>query len=61
VQPLDVLEGEEIPLGQDGASLRIEGGGVTIRQDGVPVEVRVGEGGVVVQPSGSPSPGQPPP
>ncbi len=61
VQPLDVLEGEEIPLGQDGASLRIEGGGVTIRQEGVPVEVRVGEGGVVVQPAASPSPSQPPP
>jgi len=60
VQPLDVLEGEEIPLGQDGTSLRIEEGGVTIRQDGVPVEVRLNEGGVVVQPSASPSPGQPP-
>jgi penicillin-binding protein 1A len=60
VQPLDVLEGEEIPLGQDGTSLTIEGGGVTIRQDGVPVEVRVGEGGVVVQPSASPSPANPP-
>jgi penicillin-binding protein 1A len=60
VQPLDVLEGEEIPLGQDGTSLRIEEGGVIIRQDGVPVEVRLNEGGVVVQPSASPSPGQPP-
>ena len=56
VQPLDVLEGEEIPLGQDGPSLRIEGNGVTIRQDGVPVEVRLGEGGVVVQPSSAPTP-----
>ena len=59
VQPLDVLEGQEIPVGQDGATLRIEGNGVTLTQPGVPVEVRVGEGGVVVQPSATPSP--PPP
>ena len=56
VQPLDVLEGEEIPVGTDGASLRIENGGVTISGPGVPVEVRVGEGGVVVQPTGAPAP-----
>lgn len=56
VQPLDVLEGQEIPIGQDGTTLRVEGGGVTLSQPGAPVEVRVGEGGVVVQPAASPSP-----
>lgn len=56
VQPLDVLEGQEIPLGQEGATLRIEGNGVTLTQPGAPVEVRVGEGGLVVQPTGTPSP-----
>jgi penicillin-binding protein 1A len=56
IQQLDV-EGEEIPLGEDGARLRIEDGGVVLSQDGVPVEVRVNEGGVVVQPA----PTEPPP
>jgi penicillin-binding protein 1A len=60
VQPLDIVEGGEIPIGQDGAKLRIEGNGVTISQPGVPVEVRVGEGGLVVQPSGTPSAPPPP-
>ena len=55
VQQLDVPEGE-IPIGQDGASLTIDGTGVTLKQEGVPVEVRVGEGGVVVQPSAAPTP-----
>jgi penicillin-binding protein 1A len=59
VQPLDVLEGQQIPVGQDGAQIRIEGGGVTISQPGVPVEVRVGESGLVVQPAPSPSPSPP--
>jgi len=69
VQPLDVLDGEEIVVGQDGTTLRIEQGGVTLSQPGVPVEVRVDGGGVVVQPpaspraspSPSPSPVSPPP
>lgn len=58
VQPLDVIEGQEIPIGQDGTTLKIEGNGITLSQPGAPVEVRVGEGGVVVQaaPSSSPSP-----
>lgn len=60
VQPLDVLEGEQIPLGQDGASISIDGAGVTIRQDGAPVEVRVDGQGVAVQPSASPTPVDPP-
>lgn len=59
VQPLDVLEGQQIPVGPDGAQLKIEDGGVTISGPGVPVEVRVGEGGVAVQPAPSPSPSPP--
>ncbi len=56
VQPLDVLEGQAIPVGPDGAQIQIEGGGVTLTQPGVPVEVRVGEGGLVVQPTAAPTP-----
>ncbi|UYV14302.1 transglycosylase domain-containing protein [Porphyrobacter sp. ULC335] len=56
IQPLDILEGGEIPLGQDGTSLKVDEGGVTLRQDGVPVEVRVDEGGVVVKPAPAPTP-----
>jgi penicillin-binding protein 1A len=59
VQPLDMPEGE-IPIGQDGTSLQIDGNGVTLKQEGVPVEVRVNEGGVVVQPVPSPAPSSPP-
>jgi len=55
VMPMDVIEGE-IPLGQDGTSLQVDGNGVTLRQDGVPVEVRVDQGGVVVRPSPAPTP-----
>ncbi|WP_296718279.1 transglycosylase domain-containing protein [Erythrobacter sp.] len=60
VQPLDIGEGEEIPLGEDGTTLRIDGGGVTLSQEGVPIEVRLGEGGVVIQPAATPTPGSPP-
>jgi penicillin-binding protein 1A len=61
VQPLDIEEGAEIPVGENGASLRIDGGGVTLSQEGVPVEVRLGEEGLVVQPAPSPTPGANPP
>ena len=60
VQPLDVGEGEDIPLGEDGTTLRIGEDGVVIAQDGVPLELRIGEGGVVVQPAPLPS-AEPPP
>ncbi|MBU2587193.1 MAG: penicillin-binding protein [Alphaproteobacteria bacterium] len=56
IQQFDI-EGGEIPLGENGTTLRIDGSGVVIAKDGVPVEVRVGEGGVVVQPA----PSEPPP
>lgn len=55
VQPLDIGEGGEIPLGQDGTTLRIDGTGVTLSQDGVPVELRLDQGGVAVQPAPAPS------
>jgi penicillin-binding protein 1A len=55
VQPLDIIEGGEIPLGQDGTSLQIDGNGVTLKQEGVPLEVRVDQSGVAVQPAPSPS------
>ena len=56
VQPLDIIEGGEIPLGQEGTTLKIEGNGVTLSQEGVWVEMRVDNGGVAVQPAPSPSP-----
>ncbi|BDI60646.1 transglycosylase domain-containing protein [Qipengyuania nanhaisediminis] len=49
VQPLDIEEGEEIPLGEDGTRLRFEGEGVVLSQDGVPVELRIDEGGFRVE------------
>ncbi len=55
VQPLDTIEGE-IPLGQEGASLKVDDKGVTLRQDGVPVELRLEGGGVVVQSVPAPTP-----
>lgn len=59
IQQFDI-EGGEIPLGENGATLRIDRGGVVIAKDGVPVEVRVGEGGVVVQPAPTPAAAPPP-
>jgi penicillin-binding protein 1A len=59
VQPLDVLGGEDIPLGQDGTSLKVDGSGVTLKQEGVPLEVRVDGGGVVIQ--HAPAPARTPP
>ena len=47
VEPLDIdiEEGEEIPLGEDGTSLRFEEDGLVLSQDGVPVELRLTEDG----------------
>ena len=49
---IDIEEGEEIPLGEDGTTLRIEEGGLILSQDGVPMELRVTEDGVQVEPIG---------
>ena len=59
VQPLDLEEGATIPVGENGAVLRVEGNGLTLSQDGVPVEVRLTEDGLVVQPAPSSSPTPP--
>jgi penicillin-binding protein 1A len=56
IQQLDI-EGGEVLIEQDGTTLNIDGNGVTLKQEGVPVEVRVNEGGVVIQPV----PAEPPP
>lgn len=50
VQPLDVDEGEDIPLGEDGTRLRFEEEGVVLSQDGVPLEIRLGEEGFRIDP-----------
>lgn len=42
---IDIEEGEEIPLGEDGTSLRFEEEGLVLSQDGVPVELRLSEEG----------------
>ncbi len=49
VQPLDIEEGEEIPLGEDGTSLRFEEEGIVLSQDGVPVEIRLDEDGFRIE------------
>ncbi|MDC8755073.1 transglycosylase domain-containing protein [Erythrobacter sp. sf7] len=59
VQPLDLEEGATIPVGENGAVLRVEGNGLTLSQEGVPVEVRLSEDGLVVQPAPSSSPTPP--
>ena len=50
VQPLDIDEGEEIPLGDDGTVLRFEEDGLILSQDGVPVEFRIDEDGFTIEP-----------
>ncbi|MDP5103591.1 MAG: transglycosylase domain-containing protein [Erythrobacter sp.] len=64
IQQLDVDmlggEGGEIPLGEDGATLRIDNDGMVLSQKGVPVELRVTQDGVAVQPAPSPTPVTPP-
>ena len=49
VQPLDIEEGEEIPLGEDGTSIRFEQDGIVLSQDGVPLEIRLDENGFNVE------------
>ena len=53
VQPLDVPELDDIPIGDDGTRLRIrEGEGVTVSTEieGIPVDVRVDSEGFGVEP-----------
>ena len=50
VRPLDIEEGDEIPLGEDGTSLRFEEEGIILSQDGVPIEFRLDEDGFRIEP-----------
>lgn len=56
VQPLDVPEIGDIPLGDDGSRLRIRDNGVIISTDvgGVPVDVRFDESGMALEPGATP-------
>jgi penicillin-binding protein 1A len=58
VQQLDLPDSATIPLGDDGSQLRIDRQGVTVSGElqGVPIDLRVDQGGVVIQPSPSPTP-----
>lgn len=49
VQPLDIPEIEEIPLGEDGAALQIGEDGIVLTQDGVPVGLRLDEEGLRIE------------
>ncbi|MEM7665671.1 MAG: transglycosylase domain-containing protein [Pseudomonadota bacterium] len=53
VQPFDIEEGAEIPLDENGSELRFGEDGVTITTEveGVPVEFRLGEDGLEVEPA----------
>jgi len=52
VQPQDVPRIDDIPLGEDGSRLRIRENGVVISTDvgGVPVDVRLDENGMALEP-----------
>lgn len=60
VQPLDVEQGEAILVGEDGTALRMDETGVVLSQEGVPLELRLGEEGVTIEPVEA-APPQPPP
>ena len=55
VQPLDIGEGEQIPLGEDGTSLRFEEDGLILSQDGVPLEVILDDNGFRLEPAEPPN------
>ena len=61
LEPLDIEEGAEIPLGEDGSTLQIDGEGVTVETDvgGTPVELRLDQDGLGVQPAPTEPPEQP--
>ncbi|WP_298465162.1 transglycosylase domain-containing protein [uncultured Erythrobacter sp.] len=54
VQPLDVEEGAEIPLDENGSRIRFEQDGVAIETEieGMPIEFRLSEDGIAVEPIG---------
>lgn len=53
IQPLDIPELENIPLGEDGSTLNIREGEVTVstQVDGMPIEIRLTEDGLDVAPA----------
>lgn len=55
IQPLDIPEIDNIPLGDDGSTLNVSDGEVTVstRIDGVPVDFRLTEDGLEVEPAGA--------
>jgi penicillin-binding protein 1A len=52
VEPLDVPELDDIPLGEDGSRVSIDREGLTVSTDvgGIPVDLRVDERGIGVEP-----------
>jgi penicillin-binding protein 1A len=50
IRPLDIEDGEEIPLGEEGTRLRFDENGVILSQDGVPLEMRIDENGIHFEP-----------
>ena len=54
VQPLDVDEGDSVPLDEDGSRLRFDENGVRIETEieGVPLDFRIDENGIGVEPRG---------
>ena len=54
IQPLDIEELREIPLDENGSTLSIEQDGVTVvtEIEGIPVEVRLTQDGLAVEPGG---------
>jgi len=56
VQPQDVPQIGDIPLGEDGSRLRVREDGVTLSTDlnGIPVDVRLGRDEVALEPGATP-------
>jgi len=52
VRPLDIEQGQDIPLGEGGTSLRFEEDGLILSQDGVPVDLRIDNDGFRIEPNG---------
>ena len=56
VQPQDVPQIGDIPLGEDGSRLRVDGGGATLSTEvgGIPVDVRLDRDGLALEPGVAP-------
>lgn len=53
IQPFDIEDGAEIPLDENGSAIRFEEDGVILNTEieGMPIEFRLGEDGLAVEPS----------